>query len=139
VSGEYLIGRRTVPRVRVPYRDESLGQCSRTSMTTMAREYMSDSFVTLIALGAGSEFPSNIESRSGAIHLMDPALFTVEACADSASAVMDASPKSHRTAFLLLSMRMLGCARVIVISDVVKHILRESPTPFRSPWTTFCE
>ena len=82
---------------------------------------MSDSFVTLIALGAGSGLPSNMDSRSGAIHLMDPALFTVEACADSASAVMDASPKSHRTAFLSSLMRMLGCA--YHMSDVVKHML----------------
>jgi hypothetical protein len=91
-------------------------------MTTMAREYMSDSFVTLTEVGAGSELPSNIDSRSGAIHLMDPALFTVEACADSASAVMDASPKSHRTALLLSSMRMLGCARSV--SDAV-NVTRE--------------
>ena len=87
-------------------------------MTTMAREYMSDSLVTLTA---GSGCPSKMDNRSGAIHLMDPALFTVEACADSASAVMDASPKSHRTAFLLLSMRMFGCT--YNISDVLKHIL----------------
>ena len=90
----------------------------RTSMTTMAREYMSDSFVTLTAVGAGSGFPSNMDSRSGAIHLMEPALFTVEACADSASAVMDASPKSHRTAFLLSSMRMFGCT--YIMSDVLQ-------------------
>jgi len=90
-------------------------------MTTMASEYMSDSFVTRNALGAGSEPPSIMDSRSGAIHLIDPALFTVDACADSASAVMDASPKSHRTAFLLLSMRMFGCA--CSVSDVRKHIL----------------
>ena len=87
-------------------------------MTTMAREYMSDSFVTLTAVGAGSGFPSNMDSRSGAIHLMEPALFTVEACADSASAVMDASPKSHRTAFLLSSMRMFGCT--YIMSDVLQ-------------------
>ena len=86
------------------------GGVVRTSMTTMAREYMSDSFVTLFALGTGSGLPSNMDSRSGAIHLMDPALFTVDACADSASAVMDASPKSHRIALLSSSMRMLGCA-----------------------------
>lgn len=79
-------------------------------MTTMASEYMSDSFVTLITEGAGSELASNMESRSGAIHLMEPALFTVEACADSASAVMDASPKSHSTALFLSLMRMFGCA-----------------------------
>ena len=79
---------------------------------------MSDSFVTLSELGAGSELPSNIDSRSGAIHLIDPALFTVEACADSASAVMDASPKSHRTALLSSLMRMLGCA--CSVSNVVK-------------------
>lgn len=85
------------------------GSVSQTSMTTMAREYMSDSLVTLIALGAGSGLPSNIDRRSGAIHLIDPALFTVDACADSASAVMDASPKSHRIALLSSSMRMLGC------------------------------
>ena len=90
-------------------------------MTTMAREYMSDSFVTLTVLGAGSEFPSNMDSRSGAIHLMDPALFTVEACADSASAVMDANPKSHRTALLSSLMRMLGCA--CLVSGVAKWIL----------------
>jgi hypothetical protein len=52
---------------------------------------------------------------------MDPTLFTVEACAESASAVMDASPKSHRTAFPLLSMRMFGCASPM--SDAVKLIL----------------
>ena len=90
-------------------------------MTTIAREYMSDSFVTLIASGTGSEFPSNMESRSGAIHLMDPALFTVDAWADSASAVMDASPKSHRIALLSLLMRMLGCARSV--NEVVKRVL----------------
>ena len=89
-------------------------------MTTMAREYMSDSLVTLSMLGAGSGFPSKMESRSGAIHLMDPALFIVEACADSASAVMDARAKSHRTAFLVLLMRMLGCA--YLMSGVVKRI-----------------
>ena len=89
----------------------------------MAREYMSDSFVTLIvAVAAGSGFPSPMDSRSGAIHLMEPALFTVEACADSASAVMDANPKSHRTAFLSSLMRMLGCA--YYMSDAVtKHII----------------
>lgn len=54
-------------------------------------------------------FPSDMDNRSGAIHLMVPALFTVDAWADSASAVMEASPKSHRTALLLSSMRMLGC------------------------------
>ena len=69
---------------------------------------MSDGFVTLIALGGGSELPSNMDSRSGAIHLMDPALFTVDACADPASAVMEASPKSHRIALFLSFMRMLG-------------------------------
>ena len=105
MSCEYLI-RRSV-RLSVSHRGGE-----RTSMTTMAREYMSDSFVTLTAFGAGSGFPSNMDSRSGAIHLMDPALFTVEACADSASAVMDASPKSHRTAFLLLSIRILGCTYI---------------------------
>lgn len=89
-------------------------------MTTIAREYMSDSFVTLTVSGGGSG-PSNMDSRSGAIHLMDPALFTVEACADSASAVIDASPKSHRTAFLSSLMRMFGCA--YHMSDVVKHML----------------
>ena len=82
-------------------------------MTTMAREYMSDSLVTLTARGACSELPSVMDNRSGAIHRIEPALFTVEACADSASAVMDARPKSHRTAFLLSFMRMLGCARVV--------------------------
>ena len=88
----------------------------------MAREYMSDSFVTLIVKVASSEFPSNMSIRSGAIHLMEPALFTGEACDDSASAVMDASPKSHRTAFLSLLMRMLGC--VYHMSDgVIKHIM----------------
>lgn len=92
----------------------------QTSMTTMAREYMSDSFVTLIELGAGSEVPSNMDNRSGAIHLIDPALFTVDACADSASAVMDASPKSHRIALLLSPMRMLGCA--CSVSDVAQKM-----------------
>lgn len=82
-------------------------------MTTMAREYISDSFVTLITLGIGSGLPSKMDNRSGAIHLMDPALFTVDACADSASAVMDASPKSHRTALLLSVMRMFGCGRFV--------------------------
>ena len=90
-------------------------------MTTMAREYMSDSFVTLLGLGIGSEFSSNMDSRSGAIHLMDPALFVVEACADSASTVIDVNPKSHRTAFSFLSMRMLGYA--CPISNTVKYIL----------------
>jgi len=101
---------------------------------------MSDSFVTLSASGAGSEFPSVMPSRSGAIHLTDPALFVVEAeaCGDSASAVMDASPKSHRTAFLLLSMRMFGYA--CSVSDVRKHDFIEfTPTPFRSPCNTLCE
>jgi len=89
-------------------------------MTTMAREYMSDSFVTLSISGVGSGFPSTMESRSGAIHLMDPALLVVEACADSGSVVMDARAKSHRSAFLLLPMRMLGCA--CLMSGVVKRI-----------------
>ena len=96
------------------------GSVVRTSMTTIEREYMSDSFVTLNALGDGSEVSSDMDNRSGAIHLMDPALLTVEACADSASAVMDASPKSHRTALLLSSMRMLGCA--CSVSDGMKGL-----------------
>ena len=90
----------------------------RTSITTMAREYMSDSFVTLSGLSAGSELPSNIESRSGAIHLIDPAVSTGEACGDSASVVMDASPKSHKSVLLLSPMRMLGCA--CSVSNVVE-------------------
>ena len=89
----------------------------------MAREYMSDSFVTLIVAVAGSGFPSVMDNRSGAVHLMEPALFTVEACADSASAVMDASPKSHRTAFQLLLMRMLGCAYHMSDAVLIKHII----------------
>jgi hypothetical protein len=109
-SREYLIRRSVCWCENKDPERQRWGDAVRTSMTTMAREYMSDSFVTLITEGAGSELASNMESRSGAIHLMDPALFTVEACADSASAVMDASPKSHSTALLLSLMRMLGCA-----------------------------
>lgn len=85
-------------------------------MTTMAREYMSDSLVTLTARGACSEDPSNKDSRSGAVHRIEPALFAVEACADSALAVMDARPKSHRTAFSFSLMRMLGCASVVWVT-----------------------
>ena len=91
----------------------------RTSMTTMAREYMSDSFVAPVE----SSSPSNMDSRSGAIHLMVPASFTaeVEEC-DSVSAVMEASPKSHRTALLLLSMRTLGY--VDHMSDSKTHSIK---------------
>ena len=103
----------------------------------MAREYMSDFFVALTMLCMGSEIPSNMDNRSGAIHLMDPALFTGEACGDSASAVVDANPKPHRTAFLSLLMRMFGYT--YRMSDAIKHILRSSLTPFMSPCTTCCE
>ena len=94
----------------------------QTSMTTMAREYMSDSFVT----DSGSIIP--MDSSSGAIHLtascppLGPALFEVEADAwgDSIWAVTGASPKSHRTALLLSSMRMLDCASSM--RDVTKRV-----------------
>ena len=128
ISCENLI-RRSV-RLSVSHRGNE-----RTSRTTMAREYISDFFVTLIMSCSGT--PSNMSNRSGAIHLMDPALFTGEACGDFASAVVDANPKSHRTAFLSLLMRMFGYT--YRMSDAVKHILRSSLTPFMSPCTTCCE
>ena len=52
-------------------------------------------------------FPSDMDSHLGAIYLMVPVLFTVDAWVDSTSAVMEASLKLHRTA--LLSMTMFGC------------------------------
>ena len=87
----------------------------------MAREYMSDFSVTLIMLCMSSRSPSNMDNRSGAIHLMDSAPLTGEGVADSVSAVMDHNPKSHRTAFLSLLMRMFDYT--YRMSDAVKHIL----------------
>ena len=87
----------------------------------MAREYMSDSFVTLIMRCMGSGSPSNMDNRSGAIHLIDSGLFTGEGGAEPMSAVMDHNPKSHRIAFLSLLMRI--CDYTYRMSDAVKHIL----------------
>ena len=81
----------------------------RTSRTTIAREYISDSFVFPIVLCVGSESSPDTDSCSGAIHLKDPTLsMEYSYGGDTVYPIIVTNSKSCRTAFLSLLMRMFG-------------------------------